>query len=117
MIIQTPAPDEVTGHAAEMYSGDVDDVGFVLSHTQALAVNPEAHHAFEGLLHAIVPSIGTRVYELAVDAGTATFSVDGVPRLTRSNFATNGVIAIGDQTNDPNVDSTLHVRAVSLSCQ
>lgn len=60
---------------------------------------------------------GTRVYELAVDAGTATFSVDGVPRLTRTNFATNGVIAIGDQTNDLNVDSTLHVRAVSLICQ
>ncbi|MFB8145135.1 carboxymuconolactone decarboxylase family protein [Microbacterium sp. NPDC056003] len=65
MIIQTPAPDEVTGHAAEMYSGDIADVGFVLSHTQALAVNPEAHQAFEGLLHAIVPSIGIRVYELA----------------------------------------------------
>lgn len=65
MIIETPAPGSVTGHAAEMYSGDIADVGFVLSHTQALAVNPDAHHAFEGLVHAIVPSIGIRVYELA----------------------------------------------------
>lgn len=56
------------------------------------------------------------VYELSVDGGAATFSVDGVPRLTRTGFTTNGTIAIGDQTNDPNVDSTLHVRSVSLVC-
>ena len=65
MIIQTPAPEQVTGHAADMFAGDIDDVGFVLSHTRALAVNPEAHQAFEALVHAIVPSIGLRVYELA----------------------------------------------------
>ncbi|MGV3622800.1 MAG: hypothetical protein ACO1OB_18420 [Archangium sp.] len=60
---------------------------------------------------------GFHVYELSVDGGSAVFSVDGVPLLTRANFVTNGVIAIGDQTNDANVDSTIHVRSVSLVCQ
>jgi hypothetical protein len=40
-----------------------------------------------------------------------------VARLARGNFTTNGVIALGDQTNDANVDSTLSVRSVSLVCQ
>ena len=61
---------------------------------------------------------GFHVYELAVDAdGGATFSVDGAARLARGNFTTNGVIAIGDQTNEPNIDSTLSLRSVSLVCQ
>ncbi len=48
-----------------MYADDVDDDGFVFSHTQAMAMNPEAHAAFESLIQAIVPSIGLRVYEAA----------------------------------------------------
>lgn len=65
MIVTTPAPEDATGHAAEMYAGDVSDVGVVLAHTRALAVNPDAHQAFEALIQAIVPSIGIRTYELA----------------------------------------------------
>ncbi|MHC2998519.1 carboxymuconolactone decarboxylase [Microbacterium sp. HJ5] len=65
MIVQPPDPESATGHAAEMYAGDVADVGFVLSHTRAMAINPEAHQAFESLIRAVVPSIGLRVYELA----------------------------------------------------
>lgn len=48
-----------------MYADDIDTDGFVFSHTQAMAVNPEAHAAFESLIRAIVPSIGLRVYEAA----------------------------------------------------
>lgn len=56
-------------------------------------------------------------YRLAVDAaGTATVSRDGQPLLTRAGFVTNGTLAIGDQTNDPNVESTILVRSVSLLC-
>jgi hypothetical protein len=57
------------------------------------------------------------VYELSVDAGgTATVSVDGTQALTRSGFTTNGAIAVGDQTNDANVDSTLRIRSVTKLC-
>jgi uncharacterized peroxidase-related enzyme len=65
MIVQTPEPDEATGHVSDMYAGDLADVGFVFAHTRAMAVNPEAHQAFEALLRAVVPSIGLRTYELA----------------------------------------------------
>jgi hypothetical protein len=56
-------------------------------------------------------------YELSVDAGNvAHVSVDGIPALTRTGFVWNGAIAIGDQTNDVNVDSGLRIRSVTKLC-
>jgi uncharacterized peroxidase-related enzyme len=65
MIIVPPTQEEATGHVAEMYEKDLASDGFVFSHTQAMALNPEAHEAFEALVRAIVRSIGVRTYELA----------------------------------------------------
>lgn len=65
MIIRTPDPDGADGAVAEIYRDDLDDDGFVFSHTRAMAVNPDALAAFETLIRAIVPSIGVRTYELA----------------------------------------------------
>jgi hypothetical protein len=56
-------------------------------------------------------------YVLSVDAaGTASVSVDGAAKLTRSGFTTNGTLAIGDQTNDANVDSAIRIRSVTKLC-
>jgi hypothetical protein len=56
-------------------------------------------------------------YELSVDAGgAAAVTVDGTQALTRTGFTTNGAIAVGDQTNDRNVDSTLRIRSVTRLC-
>lgn len=58
-----------------------------------------------------------RTYVLAIDAAqNAALSVDGAEVLTRTGFVTNGTIAVGDQTNDPNVDSTLRIRSVRMLC-
>lgn len=65
MIITVPTLAEVTGHAADMYASDMSDDGFVHTYTQAMAINPEAHHAFESLIRALVPSLGVRNYEAA----------------------------------------------------
>lgn len=65
MIVEPPAIDAVTAHAADMYRTDLDADGLVYGYTQAMAINPEAHAAFEALIRAIVPSIGVRTYELA----------------------------------------------------
>ena len=65
VIVNPPAIEDATGHVADMYAGDLTDDGFVYSHTRAMAINPEAHQAFESLIRAIVPSIGVRTYELA----------------------------------------------------
>ncbi|WP_301340475.1 hypothetical protein [Corallococcus exercitus] len=72
------------------------------SQTSAFAVTDGAYH----------------VYELAVNADkVATVSVDGVAKLTRNNFVTNGTIAIGDQTNDPNVGGVVRIKSVEKLCQ
>ena len=56
-------------------------------------------------------------YELTVDAaGTATVSLDGAALLARPNYTTTGTIAIGDQSNDPNVDGTMRIRSVTQVC-
>ncbi|MFE5408018.1 carboxymuconolactone decarboxylase family protein [Microbacterium sp. NPDC056569] len=65
MIVSTPEIDGATGHVAEMYDDDLRGDGFVFGHTRAMAINPEAHQAFEALIRTIVPSIGLRNYELA----------------------------------------------------
>src|SRR6478752_1864506 len=65
MIVIPPTVDEADGHVAEMYQTDLRGDGFVFSHTQMMAINPEAHQAFEALVRAIVPSIGVRTFELA----------------------------------------------------
>jgi len=57
------------------------------------------------------------VYEFAMDAAkVATVSVDGVAKLTRSNFMTTGTLALGDQTNDPNVDGAMRIKSVERLC-
>lgn len=56
-------------------------------------------------------------YELSVDAGgAAAVTIDGAQALTRTGFTTNGAIAVGDQTNEANVDSTLRIRSVTRLC-
>lgn len=65
MIVTPPSAEEVTGHAAAMYDSDTQDEGYVFAHTQVMAINPEAHEAFERLIKAIVSSIGLDVYEAA----------------------------------------------------
>ena len=58
-----------------------------------------------------------RTFVLAVDAsGMATVTVDGVMALSRSNFVGNGTIAIGDQSNEADVDSTMLLGTVTLLC-
>lgn len=70
-----------------------------------------------GTFSAAITDGAFHTYVLAVDeSGAATVSIDGTPALTRSGFVTNGTIAIGDQTNDPDVDATMRIRSVSLLC-
>lgn len=67
--------------------------------------------------NATVVNNAYHTYELSVDAaGVARVTIDGTAALMRTGFAFNGAIAIGDQTNDPNVDSTLRIRSVIRLC-
>jgi len=62
----------------------------------------------DGAYHTVVVSVDA--------AASATVSLDGVAVLTRGGFTTNGTIAVGDQTNDQNVDATTRLRAVTRLC-
>ena len=53
---------------------------------------------------------------VVADDRKATVSIDGAVALTRNNFTTTGTIAVGDQTNDPNVDGVMRVRSVGRIC-
>jgi len=56
-------------------------------------------------------------YELSLDAGgTLSVSADGTLELSRTGFTTNGTFALGDQTNDANVDGTIRIRSVTKLC-
>lgn len=63
-ILRTPEESEVTGLAAELYAEDLSSLGYVPSHTRAMALNPEAVRAFEALIRSIAPGLGMRRYEL-----------------------------------------------------
>lgn len=97
------APAGTAAQRSEMIYLDAAAVGWAdNSQSASVAVQDGAFHT----------------YQLSVDAaGTANLSVDGVLKLTRTGFTTTGTIAIGDQTNDPNVDATLRIRKVTRVCQ
>jgi|GEM_PF-3278851 len=58
------------------------------------------------------------VYRLEVDAaGTATVRRDGQAVLSRAGYTTTGRIAVGDQTNDVNLDSTITIQQVTTNCR
>jgi hypothetical protein len=66
---------------------------------------------------ATVMDTEAHTYVLSVDEqNIARVSVDGVNKLTRNNFTTNGTIALGDQTNDPNVDAVVQIESVTKLC-
>lgn len=66
---------------------------------------------------AAISDASYHTYVLGVDAANnATVTIDGTAALTRSNFTSNGTIAIGDQTNEANLDGTMRISSVRLLC-
>lgn len=63
-ILKTQEVSEAVGLVAEIYDDDVRDLGYVPSHTRAMALNPEAVKAFEQLIRAVAGPMSKRRYEL-----------------------------------------------------
>ena len=63
-IVRTVPESEATGLAAELYAEDVEELGYVPSHTRVMALNPEAVRAFEALVRTVAVPLGKRRYEL-----------------------------------------------------
>jgi uncharacterized peroxidase-related enzyme len=72
MIISPPTLDDATGDVAVIYAEDIESMGYVPSHTLAMAMNPEAYRIWEQLTGAISRPMGKRRYELVtIAAATA----------------------------------------------
>ncbi len=69
-ILRMIPEDEATGLTAEIYRDDIEDLGYVPSHTKALSLNPEAYMAVQSLLQAIRSTLGVRRYELVTLAAS-----------------------------------------------
>ncbi|RAN77958.1 carboxymuconolactone decarboxylase [Bacillus sp. SRB_336] len=63
-IIETTPDSTAAGPVARIYADDLQALGYVPSHTRAMAVNPEALAAWRALQAAIAGSLGVRRYEL-----------------------------------------------------
>lgn len=63
-IVKTVPEEEATGLVAELYAEDVEDLGYVPSHSRVMSLNPEAVRGFEQLIRAIAIPMGKRRYEL-----------------------------------------------------
>lgn len=63
-IIETTPESTAAGPVARIYADDLQALGYVPSHTRAMAVNPEALAAWRALQAAIAGSLGLRRYEL-----------------------------------------------------
>lgn len=63
-ILHTASEAEATGPTAAAYAADRAALGYVPSHTRALALNPEAFDAWKALQSSIAASMGMRRYEL-----------------------------------------------------
>jgi hypothetical protein len=48
--------------------------------------------------------------------GTARVTLDGNLVASRAGFVSNGAIAVGDQTNDPDVDAATRIRRITRLC-
>ena len=55
---------------AQLYADDIDELGFVASHTRVLALDPEAYAAGDALFGALARSLGRRRYELVTLAAS-----------------------------------------------
>jgi len=63
-IVKTVPEADATGLVAELYAEDIEDLGYVPSHSRVMALNPEAVRGFEQLMRAIAIPMGKRRYEL-----------------------------------------------------
>jgi uncharacterized peroxidase-related enzyme len=63
-ILKTVSEADATGDVATLYDEDLDDIGYVPSHTRVMALNPEAVRAFENLIRTVAFPLGKRNYEL-----------------------------------------------------
>lgn len=107
-IIETIPEAEATGAVREIYDAEIRQLGYVPSHTKAMALNPDALHAFENLTRAAAAGLGLRRYELITLAAATTLRSEScriahARRTVRAEAADEATViaALGDFTDAP----------------
>lgn len=90
------------GEREKMVYIDPTGVGFA-DNSQSKAMN-----VIDGAYHTFVLSRDA--------AGVMHFSVDGTEALMKTAYTSNNRFALGDQTNDPNLDGVIRVRKITKLC-
>lgn len=119
MLVESVNPHNQLDSAAAIMGSFTPTVGTSQDRAEMIYLDSAAVGWADDTQRFAVPIVNGayHTYELSVDAaGAARLTVDGVAALTRTGFVFNGDLAIGDQTNDPNVDSAIQIRSVTKLC-
>lgn len=117
--VESASPHNQYDAAAAILGAFTPPVGNTVERGQMIYLEPTGlGWADNAQRHAVALTDGAyHAYVLKVDAaGAASLTIDGAAALTRAGFLVNGRIALGDQTNDPNVDAVTRIRSVRLLC-
>jgi uncharacterized peroxidase-related enzyme len=63
-VLHTVDEADATGEVAKIYNEDIEDIGYVPSHSKMMALNPDAVRAWQALVRAIALPLGKRRFEL-----------------------------------------------------
>lgn len=119
LLLESVSPHNALDAAAAILASFTPPFGASAERAQMIYLDANAlGWADDTQSHAVaIANGGYHTFRLSVDAAkTLRVAIDGVPALSRASFATNGTLAIGDQTNDPNVEATLRLRKVTRLC-
>ena len=118
MLVESVSPHNQLDSAAAIMGSFTPPFGTPSERSQMIYLDSDKIGWADGTQSFTVPVVNTyHTYELSVDAGNvAHVSIDGTPALTRNGFVGSGTIAIGDQTNEPSIDSALRIRSVTRLC-
>jgi len=119
MLVESTSPHNQLDSAAAILGSFTPPFGASIERDEMLYLDRAAVGWADDTQSVAIPVVdGTyHTYQLAVDAaGAAKLTVDGAAALTRNGYTTTGRIAIGDQTNEPNLDSALQIRSVTRLC-
>lgn len=119
VLVESVNPHNSFDAGAAILASFTGGFGSAAERAQMLYLDPRAIGFADDTASSAVNLTDNAYHTIRLDhdgAGTLRVAVDGTVVLTRPGFTTNGAIAIGDQTNDANVDSKLRIRNITALC-
>jgi hypothetical protein len=119
LLVETVNPHNPLDAAAAILGSFSPPFGENTDRSQMIYLDPNAigwADDFRTAVAAITDGAFHKVRLSVASGGVARVTFDERSVLARNGFASNGAIAIGDQTNEPSVDGAIQIRRVTLYC-